>query len=134
MVYIQKNIVVLIAMLLITAPACALVEISGDFVEYAQYLESLVFPEFSRLYVVPTTDDLARFHALAQIFVKGNIPAADAQASALNYDLILFKDAKTHHLYYGLCEKLVDGTPTRGWGTYFINFTSSAPAHLRPAA
>src|SRR5262249_16862713 len=52
----------------------------------------------------------------------GDIDGADALAGALDYEVVQFTDTATGFVYYGLREQLVNGQPTRGWGSFFLNF------------
>jgi hypothetical protein len=100
----------------------AIVIESGDFVTKAISLESLAFGTGSNLYVAPTQNQRNDFAALAATLLAGDLNSADAQAMALNYNLVEFTDNVSQNVYYGLTEQLVDNKPTRGWGSFFVNF------------
>lgn len=106
----------------------AIVVESGDFVTKATNLESLAFGTGSNLYVAPTQNQRNDFAALAATLLAGDLNAADTQAMALNYDLVEFTDNVSQTVYYGLTEQLVNGQPTRGWGSFFVNFDAVTAA------
>ncbi len=102
----------------------ALLVESGDFIAEIERLRDLTFEANSNLYVAPTNQELSDFGALATTLFSGNIVNADAQATALNYELVQFTDNATNNVYYGLREQLVNNQQTRGWGSYFVNLNS----------
>lgn len=102
-------------------PADALLVEVGDFVAEIERLRDLTFTSGSNLYVAPTNQELADFNTLASTLFFGYRVAADAQAAALNYELVQFTDNVTNNVYHGLREVLVGNQQTRGWGSYFIN-------------
>jgi len=105
--------------------APALVMESGSFVTKVEELRDLTFGSGSGLYIAPSPAERASFATLAATLLSGDFVTADAQAAALDYDLVEFDDTDTGRTYFGLTEQLVGGDPTRGWGSYFVNFNSA---------
>jgi len=114
--------------LAMAAPAFPVVIESGDFVAHVRALEQLTFTANSNLYVAPSAANRSAFYTLACTLRAGNISAADVQAGALDYDLVQFTDTASGQTYQGLRERLVGGSPTRGWGSYFINLSAGPDA------
>jgi hypothetical protein len=111
---------------LLPASALALTVENGIFVDEIERLRDLTFNVGGvNPYVPPTAQQRADFAALATSLYSGNILAADAQAAALDYELVQFTNTTTNKVYYGLREELVANVPTRGWGSFFINLNSS---------
>lgn len=114
-----------LALLLTTRPADAIVIESGSFVDKVEDLRNLTFATGSGLYVAPTNGERADFATLADTLLSGDLVLAEQQAAALDYDLVEFSDTDTGKTYYGLTEQLVNNAQTRGWGSYFVNYTAA---------
>ena len=96
---------------------------TGDFVAEVERLKDLVSDYFSSdagTYMPPDALQRADFSVLAATLLSGNIATADAQVGALNYELVEFTDTVSGMVYHGLREL---GTPTLGWGSYFVNLS-----------
>lgn len=120
-----------LSLLLVPEPAHAVLIEVGDFVSKVEALEDLTFTSGSGLYVAPTPADRNQFAALAATLMAEDLVAADALAAALNYDVIQFTDNVSGDVYHGLTEKLVMGAPTRGWGSFFVNFNPDTTALIQ---
>lgn len=116
---------VLFALLTGSARADYRVE-SGDFLAEVERLRSLVFAAHSGRYVPPTQTQADAFRRAAASLLAGDFDDAVARAATLRYHVVEFTDSNTGYILYGLRENLVNGRPSRGWGTYFVNFGFSA--------
>lgn len=116
----------LCALLVVMMPcaAPAIVIEAGSFVTKVETLRDLTFASGSNLYVAPTPGERNSFATLAATLLGEDLVAADLQAAALDYDLVEFTDTDTGNVYHGLTEQLVGGDPTRGWGSFFVNFNA----------
>ncbi len=112
----------------------ALTNITGDLIVEAQRLENFSkvhFGEGSNNYVAPTGPEWTQFRVLAASLWAGDTNAADAQATALGYDLFTFTDTNWNALLYGVRSQETNGFPVKGWGTYFVNTNSVVPALIQ---
>ena len=107
-----------------TTRAHAITVESGDFVQEVERLKSLAFAKDSDLYVAPSAAQRAAFSALATTLLSGDLAGVDAQAVALDYELVEFTDTVSGAVYHGLREV----SQTRGWGSYFVNLTFQSDA------
>ena len=111
---------------LLPTQASALTVEAGDFVALAEGLRDLSFTSGSNDYVAPTASEMSDFRDLATSIRAGNVGMADAQAAALNYELVQFTDVPSGQVYLGVREILNMGSQTLGWGSYFINQSFSS--------
>ena len=96
---------------------------AGSIVTLAETLEDLSFASGSNLYIPPNAGQQLQFRTLAGSLLAGNVVAADAQAAALNYELVQFTDIPSGQIYLGVREILNMGQQTLGWGSYFVNLS-----------
>ncbi|MCB1734516.1 MAG: hypothetical protein H6981_15370 [Gammaproteobacteria bacterium] len=94
---------------------------SGSFIDEVERLKNLSFVSGSNLYVAPDLAQRSAFRSLANSIASGDTVSADAQAAALDYEVVEFTDSNTGNTYLGLREQLVNDQQTRGWGSYFFN-------------
>lgn len=94
---------------------------AGDLIAEIALRENQAFAEGSNDYVAPTGMQRADFQTLAETLLAGDLAAADVAAANLDYELVEFTDSNTNQVYHLLREELVNGSPTRGWGTYVLN-------------
>ncbi len=100
---------------------------SGDFIAEVQRLKGLSFSSGSNLYVAPDAGQRSAFRDLAGSIAGGDMVTADAQAAALNYEVVNFTDTNSSRGFLGLREKLTGGVQTLGWGSYFFDVSASNP-------
>lgn len=100
----------------------------GSFVQEIERLRDLAFPAESGKYIHPTAAQRQAFSKLAHALAAGDLASANAEAAALDYEVVRFADAGSGTEILGLREKLVDGRPKRGWGSFFLNLRAQRPA------
>lgn len=109
----------------------ALTNITGNLVVEAQRLENfskVLFGEGSNNYVAPNGTEWIQFKMLAASLWTGDTNAAQTQATALGYDLFTFRDTNWNVTFFGVRSQETNGSPVKGWGTYFVNTNSVFPA------
>ena len=115
----------LVCLASLATPARALTIDSGDFVDYANALRQTAFEKNSFDYVTPSQNHRDDFRSLAEALRDHDLVAAQYWADQIDYDLVQFTDLPSGQVYHGVVEPLVNGEPTRGWGSYFVNYDSA---------
>jgi hypothetical protein len=118
-----------VSILLMPGPhSCGGVIENGDFVSHVQSLRDLTFDKNTGLYVAPTDTERKDFALAAATLLSGEIATAEIQAAVVNYEVVQYTDNVSNDVYHGLRE--VNNTPTRGWGSYFVNLSATHEALL----
>lgn len=122
-----------VAGLVLAGAACApgAVPVSGDLVTEAQRLEAFSVSPYganSGNYVGPTTAQWTQFFAAASALFAGDLARAVSNATPLDYEVVLFTHTNTQQTFPALRSRETNGTPTRPWGTYFVNTNSAINA------
>jgi hypothetical protein len=100
---------------------------SGSFISEVNRLTDLAFKKDSNLYRPPTASQLETFRKLASSLIAEDFNRGLKLAIELNYELVKFTDTSSQKIFFGVREKLVKGKQSLGWGSYFIDPTSSIP-------
>jgi hypothetical protein len=106
-------------------PAHSAIIKEGSFYNYVAELKNQAFTKNSGKYVAPSVEQRAEFSQLAKSLYDHNWSVAETQANNLGYDLIQFNNTTTQSVYWGVAEQLMAGTQTKGWGSYFVNESST---------
>lgn len=114
---------VLLAGSVLSPLCCGGVIESGDFVGHIQALRDLTFNKDTGLYVIPSMAERDNLALAAATLMSGDIATAETQAAAVNYEVVQYTDSVSTNVYHGLRE--VNNTPTRGWGSYFVNLNAT---------
>ena len=105
------SLAIAVATLMTAGGAGAVTIQAGNLLDEIEDLRDPTFDKNSGLYVGPTLTEQADFRALAESLYAGDLLTADAQAAALDYEVVQFTDTVSSQVFLGLRERTQFSAP-----------------------